>query len=119
MEARKKIAVFIIFSLTGILLVSFFRPTRINSEFQIKHYWTYKTHNTEKFDFVFYGDSRVGSDLSPHAVLEGSEYSGFNFAYTSGGMTNILFDFIENHLATSRLYRGSGRSHWQTPVYHC
>lgn len=101
MDSKKKIAFFILLSLIGIVLVVLFRPQRINSEFETKHYWTYKAHTEDTYDFVFYGDSRIYRGVSPEVVLEGTKYSGYNFGFSSGSLSAEMLSFIENRLDRS------------------
>ncbi len=98
MHPLRKILVFVVLSIIGIIVFAIARPERINSEFETKHFWTYKTHNQNKYDYVFYGDSRLYRGLSPNEVLKGTDYTGYNFGYSSGGMTQEAFEFIESHL---------------------
>lgn len=101
MKPGRKIASFVILSLVGVVLVTLFRPQRINSEFETSYFWTYKTHTYDTYDVLFYGDSRVYRGISPDVVLEGTDLSGFNFGFSSGSMSAQMMDFLETRLDRS------------------
>lgn len=68
-----------------------------------KFFWTNKSHQTEQFDIVVFGDSRVYRGFSPGVFTKGTTFTCFNFGYSSGGTSPEMLDYIE-----SRLDRRSG-----------
>ncbi len=98
MSAGKKIVSFICLSILLTVCLGLFRPQKSYSEFSRDHFWTLKTHTSEKYGIVIYGDSRVYRGLAPEFVSSGTGLSCFNFGYSSGSMSQRMLDFADSHL---------------------
>lgn len=101
MKAQKKIAIFLISTslLTSLLLI--WNPDRSISETARANFWTTKTFNPSTYDVVFYGDSRVYRGISPDNIIEGTEFSCYNFGYSSGSLSSQMLDFAASHVDKS------------------
>lgn len=101
MHPKKKIISFICLSIVIILITGWIKQKPVSSTIEKNRFWALKTHQDNKYDIVIYGDSRVYRGISPDDLtydLPG--YSAINLGYSSGGMTDQMFGFIEERLDT-------------------
>ena len=64
-------------------------------------FWTNKVHNTEVYDIVLVGDSRLYRGVSPVAMQEvlGEKFRILNFGFSSGGINVGMINEAQSRLA--------------------
>ena len=102
MRHKQKILIFVLLSISLIILVGMFRFTPFTSELRANHFWLSKFENSSKYDVVVYGDSRTYRGLSPNVLLEDVELSGYNYGFTSAGYSNEIFELINSRIDKSK-----------------
>ncbi|MFO7935867.1 MAG: hypothetical protein R6U78_17515 [Bacteroidales bacterium] len=84
------------------LLVYLIRDEMDTEEIKKNRHWVVKTRNTETYDIVFGGDSRVFRGISPkHFSAEFDGLEAFNYAYWANGYGKDYLRGIEGKVDTS------------------
>ena len=83
-----------------IVTLGFLRPETTESNASIiKRFWIVKTHTKKKYNLLICGDSRTYRGVSPDFMEEIlSEFSIFNFGFSSGSFSPFMLDQIEKKL---------------------
>jgi len=100
MRHKQKIHVFLLLSVSLIVIVGVFRFTPLSSQLKANYFWLNKFENKTKFDVVVYGDSRTYRGFSPNILLENTELTGYNYGFTSAGYSNETFELIRLRVDT-------------------
>ncbi|MDD4684705.1 MAG: hypothetical protein PHD45_05685 [Bacteroidales bacterium] len=55
-------------------------------------FWSFKVHNSRKYNFIILGDSRTYRGISPYEIENIlPEFSVFNFAFSNGGLNPMIY----------------------------
>lgn len=90
-----------VLSIIAFVIAIAFQPSYDEEELTLKEFWLYKTHQTDKYDLLMIGDSRVYRGLSPKELENTIGLRAFNLGYSSGGMSEPLFDLANRSLTKS------------------
>ena len=84
------------------LFIYFIRDEMDTEEIKKNRHWVVKTRNTQKYDIVFGGDSRVFRGISPkHFSAEFDGLKAFNYAYWANGYGKDYLRGIEEKIDAS------------------
>jgi hypothetical protein len=98
MKHTPTIWITVLFAAILVGALSFVLPKNEEKYFA-EHFWTRKTHSTQKYQVVVMGDSRVYRGISPEAMkpaLPGLKI--LNFGYSNGGLNPLMYRVAESRL---------------------